>query len=320
MPKRKTTEEFREELKQIFPNLELISEYKNDKSYVTVRCTIHNYTFNSKPVWLRHGHGCQKCYDDRRGNSLRRNLDDVIAHAKEVHGDKYDYSKITTYKNGYTKVPIICPTHGEFMMTLNHHIRGQGCPKCAGKYKTTKEVISEFKKIHKEDYIYDKVNYINNSTKVCIICPKHGEFWQTPDKHLQGEGCPICKSSKLERDVRNFLIENNIEFERQKNFNWLGKQSLDFYLPKHNMAIECQGEQHFKEFSGNLTPKKSIDERIRLDITKNELCSENNVKMLYVMSKRWKDKSLTKKFNGIYTNNNTILDKELDKIKARLIK
>ena len=35
-------------------------------------------------------------------------------------------------------------------------------------------------------YNYSKVNYINNSTKVCIICPEHGEFWQTPSNHLYG--------------------------------------------------------------------------------------------------------------------------------------
>ena len=314
MPKKLTTEEFKLQLSREHPELELLSDYNGSKNYITVRCTKHNHMFNTKPSWLHAGSSCQKCYDERRGSTTRKNTDIFVKESKEVHNDKYDYSKVE-YVGSKVKVCIICPKHGEFWQTPNKHLSGQGCPKCAGKNKTTDSIISEFKKIHKEDYIYDKVSYINNSTKVCIICPKHGEFWQTPDKHLQGEGCPICKSSKLERNVRNFLIENCIEFERQKNFNWLGKQSLDFYLPKHNIAIECQGEQHFKEFSGTLTPRKNIDERIRLDITKNELCNENDVKILYVMSKRWKNKSSSKKFNGIYTDNNTILDKELERIK-----
>lgn len=315
MPKKLTTEKFRERLLIEHPELELLSEYDGDKNYVTVKCKKHNYIFNVKPNSLHHGSSCQKCYDERRGNTTRKSTEQIINEFREIHGSKYDYSKVS-YKNRKTKVCIICPKHGEFWQTPEKHIfRGQGCPKCAGRNKTNEEVINEFKKIHKDDYIYDKVNYVNNSTKICIICPIHGEFWQTPDKHLQGEGCPICKSSKLEKSVRNFLIENNIDFERQKKFDWLGLQSLDFYLPQYNIAIECQGEQHFKEFNGTITPKKNINERIRMDITKNELCCENKVKLLYVMAIRWKKQCLMKKFNGLYTDENTILDKKLDKIK-----
>lgn len=319
MPRKKTTEEFREELKQLFPNLELIGDYINDKSYITVKCTIHDYTFNTKPVWLRHGHGCKKCYDERRGSTLRNNLDDVISRAIKIHGDKYDYSKITSYKNGHTKVPIVCPKHGVFMMTLNHHISGQGCPKCAGKHKTTEEVINEFKKIHGDKYDYSKVEYVNNKTKVTIICPKHGEFLQTPDKHLLGEGCPMCRRSKLETAVEKFLTENNYKFEEQQKFDWLGKQSLDFYLLDYNVAIECQGEQHFKEYRGKRMFKKNdLNGRIKLDITKNVLCNENNVKMIYVMAKQWKNTSFSQKFNGIYTNENIVLINELDRIENLL--
>lgn len=315
MPKKLTTEGFKEQLVNEHPELELLSEYNGNKNYVTVRCLVHDYIFNTKPNWLHGGCGCQKCYDERRGNTLRKNREQFIEEAKQVHGDKYDYSKVD-YTNSKTKVCIICPTHGEFWQTPNKHLNGkQGCPKCSGKNKTTKDAIECFKKVHKDDYIYDKVEYKNNRTKVCIICPEHGEFWQTPDKHLQGEGCPICKSSKLERDVRNFLLDNNISFTRQATFSWLGKQSLDFYLPDHNIAIECQGEQHFKEFSGKIKFKTNLENRIRLDITKYELCKENGLKLYYVMPKRWLEKSQTKRFNGIYENDNTILTEKIDKIK-----
>lgn len=318
MPKKLTTEEFKERLLIEHPELELLSEYNGDKNYVIVRCKKHNHTFRTKPNSLHNGSSCQKCYDERRGNTTRKTTEQFIEEAKSIHGDKYDYSKVV-YKNRKEKVCIMCPIHGEFWQSPEKHtLRKQGCPKCVGRNKTNEEVIKEFKNIHKDDYIYDKVDYINNSTKVCIICPIHGEFWQTPDKHLQGEGCPICKSSKLERIVRNFLIENNIKFERQKNFNWLGKQTLDFYIPEFKLAIECQGEQHFKEFSGNLKLKSNLDKRIRLDITKKELCDENNIKMLYVISKRWKEKITSKRFNGIYTNENIILDKELYNIKNKI--
>ena len=123
----------------------------------------------------------------------KKTKEEFIAKAKLVHGDKYDYSKVE-YVGALTKVCIICPKHGEFCQEANSHLRGQGCPKC--KYEkqtcTTDEFIAKAKKIHGDKYDYSKVEYVNDRTKVCIICPKHGEFWQTPNHHLSGCGCPKC--------------------------------------------------------------------------------------------------------------------------------
>ena len=57
---------------------------------------------------------------------------------------------------------------------------------------SSEEFISRSNNIHNNKYDYSKVEYVNNKTKVCIICPEHGEFWQTPKNHLLGQGCPIC--------------------------------------------------------------------------------------------------------------------------------
>ena len=124
------------------------------------------------------------------------------------------------------------------------------------------------------------MEYVNKKTKVCIICPKHGEFWQEANSHLRGVGCPFCNESKMEINIRKFLIENNINFEQQKRFEWLGKQSLDFYLPEYNIAIECQGLQHFKpcDFFGG---EKGFIKRIKLDNMKYKKCKKNNINILY---------------------------------------
>ena len=103
-----------------------------------------------------------------------------------------------------------------------------------------------------------------------------GEFWQTPQSHLRGKGCPKCKQSHLENEVMAFLENNHIDYIPQKKFSWLGKKSLDFYLPKYNTAIECQGKQHFADtLFGNF---QSIFEN---DKKKKELCDKNGVKLLY---------------------------------------
>lgn len=57
---------------------------------------------------------------------------------------------------------------------------------------SSEEFITRSNNIHNNKYDYSKVEYVNNKTKVCIICPEHGEFWQPPKNHLLGQGCPIC--------------------------------------------------------------------------------------------------------------------------------
>ena len=57
--------------------------------------------------------------------------------------------------------------------------------------------IGKAKKIHGEKYNYSKVNYKRCDEKVCIICPKHGEFFQMPYSHLSGKGCRKCQYEKI---------------------------------------------------------------------------------------------------------------------------
>ena len=73
------------------------------------------------------------------------------------------------------------------------------------------EFISKARLIHGDKYDYSKVNYVNNSTKVCIICPEHGEFWQSPSAHIyQKQGCPKCgliKSKERKKTTEQFIAE-----------------------------------------------------------------------------------------------------------------
>ena len=133
--------------------------------------------------------------------------------------------------------------------------------------------------------------------KICIICPEHGEFWQTPNKHIDAKrGCHLCHIYALEKEIIDLLNDNKIIFDYQKRFDWLGRQSLDFYLPDYNIAIECQGEQHFKpiEYFGGEEIFLVQKER---DIRKKRLCKENKIKLLY--------------YSNIKYNKSIIIDKKI---------
>lgn len=209
---------------------------------------------------------------------------DFVKKANEIHKGKYDYSKVN-YVNKATKVCIICPEHGEFYVRPNHHLKGIGCPKCSNKYHmSTDEYIEKVSRIHSYKYDYSETVYINGKSNVYIICPKHGGFWQNAKHHLNGSGCPLCRQSHLESETENFLIEKGIKYEREKRFEWLGRQRLDFYLPEYNSAIECQGEQHFKpvSFGGSLDVNESFKQVCRNDERKKSLCFQNDIKLFYI--------------------------------------
>ena len=287
-----TSKEFIEKAKKIHGNKYDYSkvEYKGFRKKVCIIChekdenDVEHGEFWQTPDLHLNGCGCLKCYNKyKRGKSRQHNTKWFIEESRKIHGDKYDYSK-SEYKTLFTDICIICPIHGEFWQKPVNHINAKhGCPKCGGTNKlTTEHFIEQARKIHGDKYDYSKVEYKGNKTKVNIICPMHGEFWQKPNSHLLGHGCPKCKSSHLEREFRLFLEKNNIEYEEQKTFEWLKYkqiQFLDFYLPKYNIAIECQGEQHFKKSGwgkGNNGEKV-----IKRDLNKQKLCHEHGIKILY---------------------------------------
>lgn len=118
--------------------------------------------------------------------------EDFVRKSNEVHNGKYDYS-LSEYTSNHAKVRIICPIHGEFEQRASAHMAGQGCPKCRKNAPVTQEVcLARFQEVHGDRYDYSLVRYVNNTTKVRIICREHGEFEQTPAAHVNGQGCPRC--------------------------------------------------------------------------------------------------------------------------------
>lgn len=290
-----STEDFIEKAKQIHGNKYDYSlvEYVNARTPIKIICPIHG-VIEQTPDRHLHSCGCPYC-----GGSMKLTTEQFIAKAKEINGDIYDYSKVH-YVNAHIPITIICRKHGEFQQTPADHLSGCGCKQCGIEKRakkealTTEEFIEKAKQVHRDKYDYSKVDYVNNVTPITIICKKHGEFKQIPYTHLYGNGCPICNISKLENEIRKLLTDNHIEFEYQKRFDWLNRQSLDFYLPKYNTAIECQGEQHFKpvKFFGGEDRLKDTIER---DKRKKQLCEEHNVKLLYYAKSEYNKEIFTDK-------------------------
>jgi very-short-patch-repair endonuclease len=224
--------------------------------------------------------------------------EECVNRAKIIHGDMYDYSQVV-YKNQYDKILIKCKQHGLFYQIPKAHWVGQGCPICGQiqrtnslRKKTTTDFISEAKDKHGFYYDYSDVKYINTYHKVIIKCPNHGKFLQTPKIHLKGHGCPKCKfkKSKGERTVENFLMKNGIEFESEKQFEDcknIKPLRFDFYLPKLNVLIEYDGEQHAKANNKFHKNKASFVKTQFRDEIKNQFAKNNDMRLIRIAYKQW---------------------------------
>ena len=279
--------------------------YINANVKVIIICPNHG-EFLQKPSMHLNGNGCPMCRNERTGNLRRLTIEEFIKRANFTHNNKYDYSKVV-YKSENEHINIICPKHGVFSQAAGSHLSGAGCPKCAWETKgmarrsSVEEFIEKSNKVHNNKYDYSKVVYVNSHTKVCIICPVHGEFWQTPNMHLYGSGCPRCVASLLENCVENMLVSNDIRYETEKKFDFLGSKRLDFYLPDYNTAIECHGGQHFfsvKYFGG----EKGFINTVRRDREKYLQCKDNGIMLLYYSKKRYFIPS------GVITDTNELLN------------
>jgi hypothetical protein len=233
-----------------------------------------------------------------------------ISKSKEKHGDKYDYSKVKYIKNK-VKVSIICSKHGEFKQDCSSHLSGTGCAECSYEInadkcrKTIDKFILDSEKVHGDKYDYSKVKYVNNNTKVTIICPKHGEFKQVPNSHIKGKcGCPKCKESIGERTTRLFLEDKNIEYTPQKKFKEckiIRPLPFDFYLPELNICIEYNGIQHY-EPSPIFGGIKGFERVVKSDGIKKEFCKKEGIKLITIKYDEDVKKILTKELVKDFPN------------------
>lgn len=282
--KRQTHEEFLNKMKSVNQNIEILSIYVSDKDKVECKCKICGYIWKDSATHLKQGRGCGNC---KKLYKQKENARKFFSTSSIVHNNKYDYSKFK-YIDSRTKGIIICPEHGEFLQIPNSHIKGHGCPLCAGNnYKRdTAEFIRRAQKVHGSNYDYSKAKYSTCKDKVLIICNKcHEEFWQTPDKHLQGQGCPNCKlqsQTKLYQRLKQSFHNEEIIFEAGSNIiSWIENQRFDIYFPKYNIAVEYNGIQHYipvLQFGGEI----GFNDTQKRDQLKREKCSQNKCKLFEV--------------------------------------
>lgn len=195
MPKRKTKGEIILRFREVHGDKYDYSlvNYVNQNTNIKIVCPIHG-VFEQRPQHHGNGSGCTKCANNMRSR------DEFIEIFKDVHGDRYDYSK-SYPKTTKGEIDIICKKHGVFSQIVSNHIKGSGCIKCSHDDFALKQIkplnkhIEDFRKVHGNKYDYSKTNIELSRKKCIVVCPEHGEFQITPKNHMAGYGCPSCSNN-----------------------------------------------------------------------------------------------------------------------------
>jgi len=250
--------------------------YINAKTKITILCKEHG-EFQQTPSNHLSNFNCQKC-----ANNYKLDTDSFIEKAKNIHSNRYDYSKVN-YTNADTQIIIICKIHGEFRQIPDFHInRKCGCPKCSNNIKLDiLEFIEKANKIHGNKYDYSRVIYVNNYTNVIIICKKHEEFIQLPFVHLSNHGCPSC-INKTEYKFYKKMCEYYPIIKRQFKIEWCKNKlylPYDFVIEEKKIIIEIDGPQHFKQISNWTSPEIQIEK----DKYKIKCANENGYSIIRLL-------------------------------------
>lgn len=278
----KPLEKYLVELQSKFPTIECIGDYKNCTTPVLHKCNLCGHEWYSTPSNILNSTGCLKC-----SRHLIRTENEYVEDLSQINPQ---IELIGEYVNMKTKALHRCKTHDYCWNVLPDSImNGSGCPLCCKEKissalsKTHDQFVEELKLANPDTICVGA--YTNSYTNVEVQCKKCKKTWEAiPSNLLTGHGCPICHRSVGEEVIAEWLTEHDIEFIPQKRFkDCKDKKPLpfDFYIPSENVAIEYDGEQHFKPitFWGG---ENNYDYVVKHDAIKTKYCEDNNITLLRI--------------------------------------
>lgn len=268
------------------------TEYINNSQKLQYLCPLHldkgiqEITFAN----FTKGKGCPYC-----AKRKRRTQEEYI---QDLTICKPTIEALGEYKNLKTKILHRCKICGYEWEALPDNMlhTDNGCPKCGKRAKLTHEDF--LKKLEQANSsIAPLEQYVNHATKIKFVCKECGHIWEAkPNNILNGRGCPICKQSKGEKKISQFLDKNNISYIAQYKFEdciYINPLPFDFYLPQMNLLIEYDGIQHFEPCTFGGIDKQEALEAFRLcqirDEIKNQYCKSREIKLIRIPYTKFKE-------------------------------
>lgn len=290
MRRKLTQDEVIKRITKINPHIKLIGVYNNSHEKVEFECLKCGHRWMALPINIFKGKSCPKCT-----GHLKVTKDEAIDRLRNIH---MNIEIIGEYIDTNTKTKCRCNVCGHIWFPQPKNLfQGYGCPQCGRKKASAtktidkEEIIDRIKNVNTNIEIVG--DYVNTHTPVECRCSICGNEWFVTASHiLQGEGCPICASSKLERNIKSYLDSNNILYEQQYRIDeckYKRKLPFDFAIFNDDSLlclIEADGKQHFNpsQFGGisKEQAQKNFEQLKIRDNIKNTYCKENNIKLLRI--------------------------------------
>lgn len=290
------TKQFKQEVYELEgDNYDVIGNYINANTPISIRHNICGYTWKVFPSLFLNGVRCPKC-----AGVLKKSTKQFKQEVYDLVGDEYIF--FGEYINNHTKLLCKHKKCGyEWMISPSNFLTGKRCPQCFGNMlKTQQQFENEvYSLVGKEYSVVGK--YINNKTKIKIKHNTCGFTWQiAPSNFLRGRRCPQCSESKGEQLIRKYLESQNINFEQEYSFDDLigiggGFLRFDFAVFDNTSSlkflIEYDGEFHFEKYYED----QNFDKIQIHDQRKNQYCKDNNIQLLRIPY--WKFNDIEKILN-----------------------
>lgn len=292
----KLKESFKDEMQEINPTIEILSDYINWDTKIKCRCKIDGYEWYGRPSVLLYGGGCKICGHRKRWDSRgRKTTEDIINEMSLINPN---IEIIGEYKGSHHPIKCRCKLDGKVWESLVCNLLNQSatCPECAVKHMRELESLStDDVKKRIIDYglnIELLSEYENNRTYLKCKCNIHNhEYMVSPRTILynKSSGCPLCTQSLGENKmvrILNGMGYNIIQQHTFPNCKYIGLLRFDGYSESAKIAFEYQGQQHYYpiDFSGkgNEYAKQQYEQGIIRDEIKRKFCKENNIRLIEV--------------------------------------
>ena len=253
---KKSIEEFIEKAKEIHNDKYDYQkvDYVDNRTNVIIICKEHG-EFQQRPNSHLNRSGCRKCGIIRRANIKTITNEEFIEKAKNIHGDKYDYSKVK-YVKSIKNVTIICKKHGEFQQIPSNHLRGAGCPKCS----------------------YHRY-YSNKQLKVLNLL---SSYYNINIQHAENEGEYIISNSKYKAD--GYCKETNTIYEYHGDY-WHGNPKI---YNEYDIN-EVTGKTYGELYNNTIIKEKFIKEQGYNLVVIWENDFDNLVNIVKNIQKKWRN-------------------------------
>ena len=196
MTRRKTHEEYLEELFQKEIKYKPLEPYRNGRTKIFHRCP-EGHLWRIRPKNILQGDGCPKC---SKTNSAKKGPKKTHEdYLKELFEKEINYEPLEPYVNSYTKILHQCIEGHQWYVKPSNILMGKGCPhcpRCPRRYnsKTHEDYLKE---LFEKEINYEPLEtYINTDTKILHQCIEGHQWYVTPSHILKGRGCPSCATHK----------------------------------------------------------------------------------------------------------------------------